>query len=211
MNGLKAGSLRSGSAFNYRSVEVAKAMKSAGFDWLFIDLEHGALSVETAAQIFIAALDAGISPLVRIPNSEFSLGTQLWTTARSKSSYRMSGRRRKQGRSSSASVTRRKAIAPSSATCRSSITRRCPAWRLAQQGKPDRGDAESENAVGAAGAIAGVPGIDVLLIGTSDLCIDMGLPDEFGHDKVAKAYEYTIAACPSTASGRGWAACMTRS
>ena len=23
----------------------------------------------------------------------------------------------------------------------------------------------------------------------------MGLPDEFGHDKVAKAYEYTIAAC----------------
>ena len=52
-------------------------MKSAGFDWLFIDLEHGALSVETAAQICIAALDAGISPLVRIPNSEFSLGTRL--------------------------------------------------------------------------------------------------------------------------------------
>jgi 2-keto-3-deoxy-L-rhamnonate aldolase RhmA len=32
-----------------RGVEVAPIMKTAGLDWLFIDLEHGATSVETAA------------------------------------------------------------------------------------------------------------------------------------------------------------------
>src|ERR1700722_4579725 len=60
-----------------RGVEVAKAMRSVGFDWLFIDLEHGALSIETASQMCLAALDAGISPLVRVPNGEYSLATRL--------------------------------------------------------------------------------------------------------------------------------------
>ena len=60
-----------------RGVEVAKAMKSAGFDWLFIDLEHGALSIETASQMCLAALDAGISPVVRVPNGDYSLATRL--------------------------------------------------------------------------------------------------------------------------------------
>src|SRR5689334_2591816 len=60
-----------------RAVEIAKVMMSAGLDWLFIDLEHGALSIETASQIAVAALDSGISPIVRIPNGEFSIATRL--------------------------------------------------------------------------------------------------------------------------------------
>src|SRR5437899_7811510 len=60
-----------------RSAEIAKAMASAGYDWLFIDLEHGALSIETAAQLALAALDAGIAPIVRVPNGEFSIATRL--------------------------------------------------------------------------------------------------------------------------------------
>ncbi len=59
------------------TVDIAKAMKTAGFDWLFIDLEHGALSIETASQLAIAALDVGIAPIVRVPNGEFSLATRL--------------------------------------------------------------------------------------------------------------------------------------
>src|SRR5438552_12900724 len=59
------------------TVDIAKAMKTAGFDWLFIDLEHGALSIETASQLAIAALDAGITPIVRVPNGEFSIATRL--------------------------------------------------------------------------------------------------------------------------------------
>ena len=59
-----------------RGVEVARLMKSAGFDWLFIDLEHGSTSVETAGQISVAALDAGIAPLVRVPAGELALGAR---------------------------------------------------------------------------------------------------------------------------------------
>jgi len=34
-----------------RSVEIAKAMAVAGFDWLFLDMEHGVMSLEACAQI----------------------------------------------------------------------------------------------------------------------------------------------------------------
>jgi len=32
-----------------RSVEIAKAMAVAGFDWLFLDMEHGVMSLEACA------------------------------------------------------------------------------------------------------------------------------------------------------------------
>ena len=35
-----------------RSVEIAKAMAVAGFDWLFLDMEHGVMSLEACAQIY---------------------------------------------------------------------------------------------------------------------------------------------------------------
>ncbi len=60
-----------------RSVEIGPAMKSAGFDWLFIDCEHGTMSLDAAAQIAVAALDAGIAPIVRVPNGEYSMATRV--------------------------------------------------------------------------------------------------------------------------------------
>ena len=59
------------------SVEIAIAMKTAGFDWLFLDLEHGTMSIDAAAQIATAALDASIAPLARVPNGEYSIATRL--------------------------------------------------------------------------------------------------------------------------------------
>ena len=34
-----------------RNVDIIKVMKAAGFDWLFLDLEHGGMSIETACEI----------------------------------------------------------------------------------------------------------------------------------------------------------------
>src|SRR5215469_10975936 len=59
-----------------RSVEIAKAMAAAGFDWLFLDMEHGVMSLEACAQIAVAALDAGIAPFARVPNGEYAIATR---------------------------------------------------------------------------------------------------------------------------------------
>ena len=59
-----------------RSAEVARLMKTAGYDWLFIDLEHGPTSVENAYSICVAALDAGIAPIVRVSAGELAMGAR---------------------------------------------------------------------------------------------------------------------------------------
>ena len=47
---------------------------------------------------------------------------------------------------------------------------------------------ESPQAVSNADAIAAVPGIDALLIGTSDLTAELGISGQIGHARVAEAY-----------------------
>jgi hypothetical protein len=54
---------------------------------------------------------------------------------------------------------------------------------------------ETPTAIANAAEIAAVPGVDVLLIGTNNLCAEMGIPGDFGHDRVAEAYRAMIAGC----------------
>src|SRR5579884_2859554 len=50
-----------------RGIEIARLAKTAGFDSLYVDLEHASFSLETTGRICIAALEAGITPFVRVP------------------------------------------------------------------------------------------------------------------------------------------------
>src|ERR1700732_4516986 len=50
-----------------RGVEIARIAKTAGFDSLYVDMEHSSFSLDTTGQICIAALEAGITPFVRVP------------------------------------------------------------------------------------------------------------------------------------------------
>jgi 2-keto-3-deoxy-L-rhamnonate aldolase RhmA len=54
---------------------------------------------------------------------------------------------------------------------------------------------ETPRAIANAEAIAAVPGIDVLLVGTSDLTLEMGIPGQLLHPDVVKAYETVANAC----------------
>jgi 4-hydroxy-2-oxoheptanedioate aldolase len=50
-----------------RQIEIAQIAATAGFDTLYVDVEHASVSLETTSQICIAALAAGIAPFVRVP------------------------------------------------------------------------------------------------------------------------------------------------
>jgi 2-keto-3-deoxy-L-rhamnonate aldolase RhmA len=54
---------------------------------------------------------------------------------------------------------------------------------------------ESPQGVANCEEIAAVPGIDALLIGTNDLCFEMGIPGQFNDARVGEAYKKVIAAC----------------
>jgi 2-keto-3-deoxy-L-rhamnonate aldolase RhmA len=54
---------------------------------------------------------------------------------------------------------------------------------------------ESPQGVANADEIASVAGVDALLVGTNDLCFEMGIPGQFTDPRVAEAYKRVIAAC----------------
>jgi 4-hydroxy-2-oxoheptanedioate aldolase len=47
------------------SLQVPQVLATAGFDYLKIDMEHSSLSIETVGNLCFAALNAGLTPIVR--------------------------------------------------------------------------------------------------------------------------------------------------
>src|SRR5919108_2559728 len=68
---LRAGKLAIGLGVNQaRTVGIATLAKTAGYDWLFIDGEHGSIDADDEAQIATAALAAGVTPICRVAGFE---------------------------------------------------------------------------------------------------------------------------------------------
>ncbi len=181
-----------------RGVEVARIMKTAGFDWLFIDLEHGPTSVETACSIAVAALDAGIAPLVRVPMRDLRLGCRCLDGG-------------------AMGIVMPHVDTPEEARDivdafrfaplgHRSIAGGYPQFRFAAASAKEVVTAlndetivvvmlETPLAIANADKIAAVPGIDVLLMGTNDLCLEMGIPGQIDHAQVVAAVDTVVAAC----------------
>jgi 2-keto-3-deoxy-L-rhamnonate aldolase RhmA len=181
-----------------RTVDIAAAMASCGFDWLFIDLEHGTMPLDTAVQIALAGLTAGISPLVRVPSRQYALATRALDggalgivmphvdsaeEARDvvdHLKYPPLGHRSVAGPMAAFAF---RAVPTGEATAIANAETLVVVML------------ETPQAIANAEAIAAVNGVDVLLIGTNDLMMEKGLPGQFAHAEVASAYEQVIAAC----------------
>ena len=181
-----------------RTVEIAKIMQRAGYHWLFIDLEHGVMSLDCASQISIAALDCGIAPIVRVPNGEYSMATRLLDNGalgivvphvESADEAREIVRRLKfppLGRRSIASNVPQFAFQPPSVDVLITTLNEVSLTVVM---------IETAAGVANAAAIAAVPGVDVLLIGSNDLCINLGIPGQSDHPRIQAAYATVLAAC----------------
>jgi 2-keto-3-deoxy-L-rhamnonate aldolase RhmA len=183
-----------------RSVEIAKAMAVAGYDWLFLDMEHGALSLDACAQISTAALDAGIAPIARVPNGQYAIATRALDNGTlgivmphvdtaeearevvNRLKYPPMGHRSMGG------------IGPHYGLRGLSLGEQAAALNAANLTVVML---ETPTAIANADVIAAVPGIDVLLIGTNDLCAELGIHGDFTHPRVVDAYGAVAAACKS--------------
>jgi 2-dehydro-3-deoxyglucarate aldolase/4-hydroxy-2-oxoheptanedioate aldolase len=61
----------------YRSAEICRTFAAAGFDYVFIDLEHGSYDLETVQDMIKAAVESGITPIVRVAELLYSLICRL--------------------------------------------------------------------------------------------------------------------------------------
>lgn len=185
-----------------RGIEVAQIAATAGFDSLYVDLEHGPLTIDVTGQIMLAALAVGVTPFVRVPalTPEF-VGRVLDAGALGIIAPHVHS-------AEQARAVVRMAHFPPLGT--RSAAGHLPQFGFrtwpAKVGDPVLDAAtmvipmiETLEALEKVDEIVAVEGVDMVLVGTNDLTAEMGIPGEFDHPDVRAAYARIIGA----ARGRG--------
>ncbi|HUN40983.1 MAG TPA: aldolase/citrate lyase family protein [Acetobacteraceae bacterium] len=181
-----------------RSAAAPTLAAATGHHWLFIDNEHGAFSAHEVAQLCIAALPTGVTPIIRACATAIDEATRALDngaqgivmphvdTAKEARRIAEAFHYPPQGHRSWGGPP---AIygyrAPAMAEAQKAINAEILTVVMI----------ESPEAVKNAADIAAVDGVDVLLIGTSDLSSELGVAGQMGHPKVVDAYETVGAAC----------------
>ena len=179
-----------------RGVEIARIAKTAGFDSLYVDMEHSSFSLETTSQICMAALEIGITPFVRVPGAgdvqrildagALGIIAPHVRSAAEAEDYVRAAKYPPLGERSNAGnlphLHYRSFPAAEAYAAMDAATMVIVQF-------------ESAQAIDNADAIMAVEGVDMVLIGTNDLLADYGLPGQYDHPKVHEAYTKTLAAC----------------
>jgi 4-hydroxy-2-oxoheptanedioate aldolase len=69
---MRAGEKAYGCSLIFPSAEIIELLGLAGFDYIFLDGEHGSFTTETIEQMCRVADAAGLTPIARVPNIQSS-------------------------------------------------------------------------------------------------------------------------------------------
>jgi 4-hydroxy-2-oxoheptanedioate aldolase len=196
---LRQGDIALGFGLHHLRSSAAPMLAAAGqHDFLFMDMEHGAFTVQEATQICLASLASGIAPVVRVCAGALDEATRLLDNGAlgivvphvdtKKQAQRIAdafhyppmGTRSWGGPPPIYSY-----MAPHVAEAQKAINDEVLTVVMI----------ESPEAVKNADDIAAVDGIDVLLIGSFDLTSELGIPGQMGHQKLIDAYQAVADAC----------------
>jgi 4-hydroxy-2-oxoheptanedioate aldolase len=181
-----------------RTPQITQMLATAGFDFMYIDMEHSSLSIETVGDLCYAALAAGLVPIVRpsgkdphlltrpldngamgllIPHVDTGAEAEAVVTAihfppLGERGMNLMGVHTGYGRADGDAYVK--------ATHAETL--------LLVQIESDRG-------IGNLDEILKVDGVDGAVIGRADLSTDLGLPGQTNHPEVVRRVEMMIAAC----------------
>lgn len=176
-----------------RTADMSMIAAACGFDAVYVDMQHSTIGLDAVSSLCAGALATGIAPLVRLPGLDMDLmqrvldggahgvllpGIESADQARAAAVAGRYPRRHPLGHGPHA----RDALP--AAGC-----------RQGQRRNADDHDAGIARGDFRADEIAAVDGVDMLLIGSNDLCTAMGIPGQLHHPDLFKAYETVAAAC----------------
>jgi len=181
-----------------RSIEIARIAKTAGFDTLYIDMEHNSFSMDTTGQICMAAAAIDIAPFVRVPaNTPEWISRVLDAGALGVIAPHVT---------SAAEARAVVAAAKFPPLGERSAAGGVPQLEFrsfrADEAYPVLNHAtmvivqfENLGALENADEILATEGVDMVMIGTNDLTADMGIAGQYDHPRVHEAYRRTIELC----------------
>ena len=178
-----------------RGIEIAQIAKTAGFDSLYVDLEHSSLSLETTSQICCAAMSVGLAPFVRVPQLELiqrvldggALGIIM-------PDVRNAAQARDVVRAVKYPPLGERGFATALPHLQYRSLSAGDQYRLLNDATMVIVQFESAEAIERADEIFAVEGVDMALFGTNDLTADMGIPGDYENPRVHDAYARAIAA-----------------
>ncbi len=181
-----------------RSVDIGQMVAACGFEALYVDMEHSPIGLEATAAICTAAAAFGVTPLVRPPGhgadwigrildggAQGVIVPHVNTAAEAQAIVRAArfpplGHRSVMGPGPGTGY-RAMPLAEINATLNAGTLVICMI--------------ETPEGVANAEAIAAIPGVDALLIGSNDLCTEMGIPGDLRNPKLREAFVTVAAAC----------------
>jgi len=179
-------------------IEIAQIAKTAGFDSLYIDLEHSSFSLETTGQICMAAMSIGMAALVRVPDN-----SSQWISRVHDGGAMGVIAPHVQNKAQAQAVVACAKFPPfgerSSAGVMPHLQYRSfppdKAYPVLNANTMVVVQFENQAALDQADDIMSTPGVDMVMIGSNDLLADMGVAGQYDHVKLKDAYAHTIAVC----------------
>src|ERR1700733_5417338 len=180
-----------------RSIEIAQIAKTAGFDTLYVDMEHNTLSIDATCQICIAAQQIGITPLVRVPaNTPDYIGRVLdggamggitphiRSAAEARAMVQLVKFPPVGGRSAGGALSQYQYRSFPITETNAAMNNATSLVLML----------ETAAALEHVEEIIGVDGVDMMMIASTDLCGELGISGQYDHPKLAAAFERAIAA-----------------
>jgi 2-keto-3-deoxy-L-rhamnonate aldolase RhmA len=185
--------------------EVAYALAAAGFDFLVIDTEHGSADTESLQRLCRAGRSAGIIPLVRVTDITYPLIARTLDAGAlglMVPHVEAAADAREIVRCAKYPPMGERGFGLRSALTDYSGPSVAEAIDWSNTETMIMAQVESRRCLDHLDEIAAVQGIDVLLIGPTDLSISLEVPGEFLHPSMQAAYRRVV----ETASRHGVAA-----
>src|SRR5882672_7472249 len=178
--------------------DIAKILAVAGFDVMMLDFEQSGIDYAQAGQAAVAAIEAGITPLVRVADfSLASIGRALAVGALGIVAPHV------ETAEEAAAVVRHCRFAPHGdrgvAASFPHFSFRPIALADAVRALTDATmlvvQIESPRGLENADAIAATDGVDVVLVGCTDLSFELGCPGRYDDARIVDACDRAIDAC----------------
>jgi 2-keto-3-deoxy-L-rhamnonate aldolase RhmA len=191
-----------------RNINISEILEIAGFDYFVIDMEHAFYDMSDISEILQFARKTEITSVVRIPRLDYAyvaktldMGAEgIWVphldTVEQAKQLVSFGKYPPEGcRGAAIPVFRQKERQEFKVAADYFQAVNDETLLIAQM--------ESREAIGNVEAITAVPGIDVAMMGTQDLSLDMGYPGQGNHPEMKAAVQRVVDASRKNGKASG--------
>lgn len=181
-----------------RSPNIALLYGTAGFDFIFIDMEHGGFDLETVGDFITASKAANIVPVVRVPALEehfLSRPLDLGACGLMVPHIHSKEQVRKVIECTKFQPEGNRGLAPLRAHTNFSKGNVPEFLKEANENTMIVIMVEDDEAINSIDDLLSIEGVDVTFMGTADLSQNLGIPGQVRHPEILKRIDRVIAAC----------------